>query len=115
MGAATRSEQAGGALLYQWTLTQADPTGGAVTVPGGTDKSVHFHGTFSGGPTAVLEGSNDPDAASFAALHDTLGGSISASSEELGFVAENTLWVRPRMTGGDGSTAIVVSLLTRKS
>jgi hypothetical protein len=94
-----------------WTLA-AGETGDAVEFPGSITKSVQFTGTF-GGATVVLEGANV--SGTYATLTDGDGNSISKSSAALETVYENTRYVRPKVTGGDGTTAIVITMLVRRT
>ena len=57
MATVTRAE-APSSYVDTWTLTSADVTGTAISIPGAPDRSVQFTGTW-GGATAVLEGSLD--------------------------------------------------------
>ena len=77
-------------------------------------KSCHVLGTFGVGGTAVLEGSNDPDTASFVTLNDPQGNALEFSIEKIEEVLENVYAVRPRVTAGDGSTDLTVYLLVTR-
>lgn len=111
-GAAAYNNQ--DANVVSWLLAQGE-TGDAINLSEFADRSVHFLGTF-GGATVVLEGSNDTNDATtrYATLTDPLGNSISRTSAGLRAVTEMTRLVRPKVTGGDGTTAIEVFLMAKR-
>ena len=86
-----------------------DETGDAVEAPAHSDMSVQVGGTFGGGANIVLEGSND--GASYYTLTDPLGNNASFTQGDLMQIIETCRYVRPRVTSGNGSTAIAVHLL----
>jgi hypothetical protein len=77
----------------------------------GYDRSVQFTGTFGTGGTVVLEGSNEATPSNWFTLRDPQGNSLSFTAVGLKQVLEWTLWVRPRVTGGDGTTAITCNMI----
>lgn len=97
-----------------WTLAQGDD-GAPVSYAEFSDRSIAFTGTF-GGASVSLQGSNDlTSPTNWFALTDYQGNSISKSSSALEGVEEPTVWVRPLVTGGDGTTAIVAKLFARRA
>ena len=76
-------------------------------------KSIQILGTFSGGAVCRIEGSNMPDeaTATYELLHSPQGVVFTPTDAMLRGIQENTYWVRPNVTGGDGSTDIDVYLL----
>ena len=113
MAGATRDSVQGGGYLHKWNLTNADGTGDKVSIVGAADRSVHIYGTF-GSATIVFQGTNDPDAGSgsWITLNDISGAAISATEIYIAMVAENTIFIRPVLTGGSGST-VSVRVLSR--
>lgn len=97
----------GSVLVIDYTLAQAE-TGAQAEEPEHSDMSVQVGGTFGGG-TVVLEGSND--GTTFHILTDPLGNNASFTSADLMQIIETCRYVRPRVTGGNGTTAITVHLL----
>lgn len=97
-------------------LTNAVSPGTAVSIPVSADRSIQFEGTFGAG-TCVLEGSNDDDGSGatghYHTLHDPLGNPISATTGAIFQVSENVLWMRPNVSGADGSTSVVATLASR--
>ena len=77
-----------------------------------TDKSVQVTGIFGAGGSVAIEGSND--GVNFAVLNDPQGNPLNFTSAKLLMVTEATLYVRPRVTGGDGTTNLSVILLMKE-
>jgi len=97
----------------QWTLSAGDD-GAPVSLAEFTDRSVQFTGTF-GGASVALQGSNDlTSPTNWFPLTDYQGNDISKSAAALEGIAEPTVWVRPLVTGGSGTT-IVATLAARRS
>lgn len=76
------------------------------------DKSVQFNGTFGVGGTIVFEGSND--GLNWFVLTDLQTVAISKTAAALEGIAEATLYVRPRVTAGDGTTSIIATMVVRQ-
>lgn len=76
-----------------------------------SDQSVQVTGTFGVGGTVVLEGSND--GTNWFTLNNSQGASLSFTAAGLKKVQEGALYIRPHVTAGDGTTAIVVAMLLR--
>ena len=76
------------------------------------DRSVQVTGTF-GGATVVIEGSND--GTNFHTLNDPQGDPLSIGSAKIEAVSEIVVFIRPRIVGGDGTTSLNVTMLSRKS
>lgn len=102
------------ALLYKWTpLTQSgSDVGEAVETPGYGDKAVQLIGTLSVGGQVTIEGSDD--GTTWATLTDPLGNTLVMSALGTKQIAELTRYVRPKVTGGDGSTSLTAFLYCRK-
>lgn len=116
MGAATINNQPGGAQTVRtatWTLTQGDATGTAIGPDWAdwADRTVQFTGTV-GAATMVLQGSND--GTNFQTLNTPDGTAISGTSLSLRQVLENPLYVRPVVTGADGTTNVVCVLACKR-
>ena len=97
-----RTEHSGRTVVHDWSLTTADATGTAVSVPGSSDRTVQLIADTAGGATAILEGSLDN--ITFFTLTDGQGNAISFTASGGEMVAENVLFVRPRLsTAGSGA------------
>lgn len=114
LGAQSFNNQEGKAV--KWTLAQGE-SGDPYVLPGYADRSIQFTGTF-GGATVTFEGSNEgADGAApsnYATLTDPQGNAISKTSAALEAVSEMTRVVRPKVTGGDGTTSIVCNLFAKR-
>lgn len=104
--------------LYQWTgLTNAtSDTGAPLTLPEYADRSVQVKGTFGAGGTVVIEGSNDrkADTPTYATLNDPNGNALSITAAKIEQVLESTYLIRPRISGGDGTTDLTVTIMVRR-
>jgi hypothetical protein len=81
----------------------------------GADRSVQVTGTFGAGGSVVFEGSNDLDApTNWFTLTDPQGNPLSFSTARLEQISEYTVWARPRVVGGDGTTALTVRVLVSR-
>lgn len=82
-----------------------------LALPIDADRSVQFEGTFGAAGVFALQGSND--GVTYHTLHDPLGNAISTGVSALFQVSENTWYIAPLITGGDGTTSVTVSVLSR--
>lgn len=99
---------------YVWTtLTTANADGLPVGSVGSGDRTVQVTGTFGIGGTIVFEGSLEQIPTSWFPLRDPTSTAISFTAAGGRSVLENVLWIRPLVTGGDGTTALVARLLLR--
>jgi hypothetical protein len=94
-----------------WTLANGDD-GAPFDNAGAVDKSVQVQGTFGAAGSVQIEGSND--GVNWQILRDPLGNNLVFTAAGLKAVLEATLLLRPRCTAGDGTTALVVSLLAMR-
>lgn len=77
------------------------------------DRSVQVTGTFGAGGSVSWEGSND--GSNWAVLTTPAGGAVTFTAAGLKQVLEGTLYSRPHVTAGDGTTALVVTVFARRS
>lgn len=95
-----------------WALSNGDQ-GIAAEYPEYSDRSVQVSGTFGSGGTVVIEGSNN--GTDWAVLSDPKGYSLSVTSADIAGVVEMTRYIRPRVSAGDGSTNLEVSMFLRRT
>jgi hypothetical protein len=76
------------------------------------DRSIQVEGTFGATGVLVFEGSND--GVNFRTLNDPSLTPLSFTTAALRAVLEAARQVRPRITAGDGTTNLTVSLLLRR-
>ena len=104
--------QDGAVLAYTWAaLTNASPDGAPIRTSQFAEMSIQLTGTFGAG-TFVLQGSND--GTNWFTLNNWQGTAISSTAALLKRVAEIPLFVRPNVTGSDGTTSLVAVLVTRR-
>ena len=98
-----------------WTDLTSGDDGAPLQFAGHADKTLQVLGVFSGG-TLVFEGSNDTRVetdsgnAVWFTLNDMQTLPLSKTSAGGDLIVENPRYMRPKVTGGDGSTAITVIL-----
>lgn len=95
------------AAIYTWTALASASSGDKIQGPGWTDRSIQFTGTF-GGATCILQGSGD--GLNWFTLHDAFGNALSFTSAAYASVTEIANFMRPTITGGDGTTNITAIL-----
>lgn len=76
-----------------------------------SDRSVQVTGVFGAAGSVVWEGSND--GVNFVTLNAPQGTALAFSAAGLKQVLEGAMYMRPRVAAGDGTTAIVVTLMLR--
>lgn len=100
--------------LVSWTpltftgLDAGAPWGGF----SGADRSVQVEGTFGAGGSVTIEGSND--GVNYETLTDHLGNALAITAKGLKSIDQTCLYLRPRVTAGDGTTSLTVTLLARR-
>lgn len=95
-----------------WSNMQADDDGEPVRLAVYSDRAIQVAGTFSGA-SVTIGGSND--GVTYHALHDTSGAALTLTDGALKQIVELPIFIKPRVFGGDGSTAINVVMSGRKS
>lgn len=97
---------------YLWeALVQGSLDGASIEIPGDADRSVQVIGNFSGPATLTFQGSNDDT--NWAPLTDPTGAAIAFTAAGIKQIMEFTRFVRPLVSGEDGSTDIDVFLHVR--
>lgn len=99
-------------FVASWADLAVGDSGDAMPFSQYTDKSVQVFGTF-GGATLRVEGSNDGN--HWAVLTDPQGNDLLLTTAKIEMVTEATLYVRPNVTGGDGTTSLTVALLCKET
>lgn len=103
------------ALAIEWAGLTAGDVGDWVLLGHYADKCLHVYGVV-GGAVVTLEGTNEDISAGSSysvPLNDTLQNPIAINVTGMRQVLENPLYVRPVISGGDGTTAIAVRLVCR--
>lgn len=97
------------ASVATWTGVINGNDGAPAGAAGYSDKTVQVSGTFGAGGTIIVEGT--VNGTTWFQLTDPTGTVISFTSTGGKAITEAVGFVRVRVTGGDGSTAINASIL----
>ena len=95
-----------------WSPLANGDSGAPFSMPGWADRSVQIRGTFGVGGTVLIEGSND--GTNYVTLNDAQGVALSKAAAALSQISQTTRFIRPRVSAGDGTTSITVTLLARR-
>jgi hypothetical protein len=106
------SEANGDAVKTVWGALANGDSGSPVSLVQYADRSVQVEGTFGVGGTLLVEGSND--GTTYHTLTDSIGNPLSFTTSGLKVVSEATGFIRPRVSAGDGTTAIVVTMVAAR-
>lgn len=107
----TQLVSGGNAKVITWTGLGNGQSGDAIEENLWADRSVQVTGTFGAGGTLKIEGSND--GSNWAVLTDPQGNDLTFTATKIETVIEITRYIRPNVTGGDGTTSLTVSLFGR--
>lgn len=99
-------------MVATWAGMANGDDGEAIKFSQYADKSVQVIGIFGAGGSLVVEGSNN--GTDWAPLSDPQGNDLYFSTAKIEMVTEATLYVRPRVAGGDGTTNLSVILLMKE-
>jgi hypothetical protein len=98
-----------GTALVRWESLAEGDVGDVIAFSLHRRASVQVEGTFGAGGSLVLEGSND-SGDNWQPLSDVQGTVLTFTAVRLKQVTDVSALVRPRVTGGDGSTSLTVSV-----
>lgn len=101
--------------LPQWVgipNAQAGDPYNTTSSANGSDRSVQVGGTFGAAGSVNIEGSND-GGLNYILLTDPLGNALTFTSAGMKAITELPQRIRPRVTAGDGTTAINVYLFCK--
>lgn len=96
--------------IITWANMANNDDGAPVELAQYADRSVQITGVFAGA-SCVIEGSND--GVNYATLTDPQGNALTLSSAKIEAVIELVRYLRPRVTGGDGTTNLTITMLMR--
>lgn len=99
--------------IVTWAAMANGDVGLPVELVGFSDRSVQIIGTFGTGGNAKIEGSND--GTNYVVLSDPQGTALDATTARIKAVSELTRYFRPRISAGDGTTALTVVACLRRS
>ena len=96
-------------VIYTWAALANGDSGSPISGPGWADRSFQVEGTFGAGGTCLIEGSND--GTNYRTLDDPFGNALSITAVGVKQLTEVCLYIRPRISAGDGTTALTISAL----
>lgn len=102
--------------MWEWAGLLNGDDGSWVVLPAGQDRTVHAYGAFGVGGTVTIEGTLEMVAVPVnpVGIRDNFGAALTlqTGAASLKGVHEVVYQIRPKVTVGDGSTALTVRLLT---
>jgi hypothetical protein len=98
---------------FTWATMANGDTGAPVNFPGNADKTIQVTGTFGAAGSCTLQGSND--GVNYFALTNPTGTTIAMIVAGIQAVTEACQFVRPAVTAGDGTTALVAVVYARNT
>lgn len=108
-----------GAVITKWMAIPLDEEGQAIAIPNHSDKTVQIYGTF-GGASVVIQASNDPlaptdpDNAVWWTVKNVEAELMNKSAAGGWLLMDNPIWMRPIVTGGDGTTSLNVVMCSKR-
>ena len=111
-----RSNVSGRVHRFTWLGLLNGDDGQLVSIPGAADMTFQVFGTFGAGGAIILEGSCEADPPSnFFQIRDGGDNVISFNAADGEMTAAIAVFIRPRVTGGDGTTNLTAILLARST
>jgi hypothetical protein len=100
------------AFIREWDGIGNGDDGAPIACAQYTDKSVQVFGVFGVGGSLAVEGSND--GINWSVLTDPQGNNLAITAAKIEMVSEATMYVRPRVTAGDGTTNLTCLILMKE-
>lgn len=98
-------------VIVTWANMANGDDGAPIELAQFADRSVQVVGTFGVGGNVRIEGSiNGTD---YAPLTDPQGNNLDITAPKIEAIIEVVRYIRPRVTAGDGSTLVTVSILMK--
>lgn len=80
----------------------------------GADRSIQVDGTLGAGGTVLIEGCNEATPVNWYTLNDPSSTALSITALKVEQVLEITRWIRPKVSAGDVTTSLTVTMLARR-
>lgn len=101
----------GSCFVATWADMQFGDDGSPIELAMFADRSVQVTGTFGAGGSVRIEGSiNGTD---YAPLTDPQGNALDINTAKIEAISEVVRYIRPRVTAGDGTTLLTVTMLLK--
>lgn len=97
-----------------WTGLANGDSGAPVEIPGYHVRSAQVLNTLGAGGTVAIEGSNLPAPsadADYGTLPNAQGTALAVTALGISSIGAPSRWIRPRVTAGDGTTAVTVAMI----
>lgn len=99
--------------VVSWATLANGDTGYPVAYGGAGARSIQIEGTFGTGGNVIIEGSND--GVNYHTLNDLAGSALATiTAAGIYFIQGEVRYVRPRVSAGDGTTALTATLVVLK-
>lgn len=105
------NEENRGVAIHQWVSLANGDDGEPLDLSAFADRSVQVTGTFGASGNLRVEGSLD--GVTYSVLSDPQGNALDIASAKIEAVLEATRFIRPRVTSGDGTTDLSVTIISR--
>ena len=100
-------------IRRSWALlTTTDNVGSPFPFAEWADRSIQVTGTFGAGGNLKWEGSND--GTNYYVLTDPQGNALDITTAKIEAITEICAFARPRVSAGDGTTSLTVTLIARR-
>lgn len=101
-----------GVVTITWTgLVNGDSGTPVSHMTAFADRSIQVTGTFGSGGTVLIEGSLD--GTNYATLTDQSDNALSITSAKIEQVIQLVKYLRPRVSAGDGTTSLTITLVAK--
>jgi hypothetical protein len=104
----------GGVVWAQWTGLLNGDTGDWVGEPDYCLRTFQVFGTFGSGGSVSIDGSNDQTPTNYAVLSNWQGTALTTNAATFLTSRDLPMWVRPRVTAGDGTTNLTVTMAAHR-
>lgn len=98
-------------VIATWPAMANGDDGRPLELANFADRSVQVTGTFGAGGSVRIEGSID--GVNYAPLTDPQGNALDIMAAKIEAISEVVRYIRPRVTAGDGTTSLTVTMLLK--
>lgn len=98
-------------VIATWPNMTNGEDGQPIELANFADRSVQIVGVFGTGGVLRIEGSID--GTNYAPLTDPQGNNLDITTAKIEAIIEVVRYIRPRVTAGDGTTSLTVSMLMK--
>src|SRR5258706_4000685 len=99
-------------IAVQWTPMKFGDTAQPIVSGALVDHSIQCEGLFGAGTNIQIQGSNDGQ--NYHALTDPYSNTINMGSAQLRQTTEDTVWIKPVISAGDGTANLTITVCIRR-